>query len=185
MSSTQEPVMEPEVQPTFELLLVTAHCLGIEADAALSDEGVSTMGLVALSMIIRARNRMTVRSLAAQLGSSQQSATELVNRLVRDGVVERVMNPHDGRSKLLSVTDRGLLVGEWAGEAVGFCMSAFTRSFSPDEKTMFLQLLGRLERNARWHRTERLWNIHRFSLMGARSERRPRPPHLPAPVHVR
>ena len=169
-------------EPIFHLVLVTAHRLGIEVDYALGLEGISTMGLVVLCMITRSSERMPLKQVAAQLGCSRQSAGELVGRLVRDGLIERVVHPDDRRLRLLVPTERGSRVGEWGRDALAFCMNSFMRPFSDEEKALFLQLLERLERTADWHRTERHWFLHRYPGPGGRTRR---PPSRPTRIHVR
>jgi len=48
-----------------------------------------------------------VTTLAAAVGVGQPSMTELVQRLVRQGLVTRVEDPGDGRAALATITDAG------------------------------------------------------------------------------
>lgn len=168
-------------EPTLELLLlVTAHRLAVEAHDALGFEQVSTMQLMALSLMTATRPVRTSRSLAAALGCARSSATEMVDRLVRDGLVDRAVDPHDRRSRLLTPTEGGRRVAEDARKALAECMASFSRSFDVEEKVVLRELLERLERGADWHRTERLWGLHEMGAPGA-----PRPPRRPPTIHVR
>jgi DNA-binding MarR family transcriptional regulator len=46
-------------------------------------------------------------SLAQELGLAQRSVTQAVESLARDGLVERMPDPVDGRAKLVALTDEG------------------------------------------------------------------------------
>ena len=158
----------------FEVLLTTAHRLAVEMHNQLSVDGLSTMGLVALRILVREPSRRTVTMLSASLGAARQSMTELVDRLVRDGFVERVADTRDLRSKVLQPTARGIEAEVLVRDALERCMASFARDFSTREKAALHALLDRLDRGADGHRTERLWNIHRSS-----------PGSRPPAIHVR
>ena len=162
---------------TLELLLITAHRAAVELAAELCFEPISTMGLVALRMMVRERPLRTTTSLAAALGCSRTSAGEIVDRLARDGLVERVVDPGDQRSRELRPTELGFRVAERARDGLAHCTDSFTASFSDEERETLLLLLGRLDLAADWHRTERMWGLHRVGGPGT-PRRRPK-------LHVR
>lgn len=160
---------------TFELLLITAHRLAVEMHAALFLDEMSTMELVALRILSRAKS-LRLKTLAAELGCTRASTTQLVERLVRGGYVERVVDDGDRRSKFVRPTEEGSRAAQLAGDALHWCMTSFTRSFTIEERATLLTLLERLERGAEWHRTEQLWCFP--------GSRHPMPPGRPA-IHVR
>ncbi len=78
------PLEAPNV-PIAALLLTTAHRLAAEMLEELRFEYHSVVGLIALQHL-RATGRMCPRHLAASLGSSRSAASQLVGRLVREGL---------------------------------------------------------------------------------------------------
>ena len=79
-------------------------------------EDVPEHGPAALGMVARAP--MTGRDLAAALGLSKQSASQLIDGLVMRAYAERREDPDDRRCLRLLPTPRGLDVARLAREAV-------------------------------------------------------------------
>lgn len=59
----------------------------------------------------------TTADVAGFLGVTKQAAAQMVERLVRDGYLERVAHPGDQRARLLRLTSRGRRVTEVAEAA--------------------------------------------------------------------
>src|SRR5688572_16326995 len=53
------------------------------------------------------RRSMTIADVASELSLTHSAASRAVDRLVRDGYVERVENPADRRQKVLTLTVEG------------------------------------------------------------------------------
>lgn len=89
------------------------------------DDGMTTGGLsLARTKVLQVLDRRgTVRQsvLAEELGQAARSVTQSVEALEREGLVERMPDPDDGRSKLVRLTTKGakaLTAGTAAGEQV-------------------------------------------------------------------
>jgi len=141
--------------PISQLLLTTAHRLAIEMSHALVFEHVSTMGLIAAQII--GKEPCSPRDLAAALGCSRPAATQLVDRLEREGLVERLPDPHDGRAKVLRLTERGRQHVGLAAQAFEGTMEQFTTQFTREEHETLRSLLAKLERGADYHRGMEMW----------------------------
>ena len=77
----------------------------------------------------------------------QPSMAQLLNRMERDGLVQRVADPKDGRSKLISLTNNASLKmpqGKLVMDAA--CLRALD-GFSSDEREQLLALLIRISAN--------------------------------------
>jgi DNA-binding MarR family transcriptional regulator len=168
MTAVAKPVFESRAGHFFELLLIAGHMFAVEMQAALRFDEMSTLQLVALRIIARAPAPMTAKTLAAQIGCTRQSTTQLIQRLVRDGFADRVIDDDDRRAKLIIPTDVGLRAAQLAEDAIDRCARSFTRSFTVEEWTLFATFLERLEHGAQWHRTERYWEVHGSSGAGPR-----------------
>jgi DNA-binding MarR family transcriptional regulator len=173
MSGEEVVPGEAEHAPVFELLLVSAHRLAIELTAELEFEHVSVMGLLAVQMLSRPRPPRSPRELAAALGCSRPAATQLVNRLVSNRIVERTVDPDDRRARQLTLTKDGRAYGGFALDVLQRCMAAFTVEFSAEDKASLHSLLARLQRGTDWHRSMRLWGPNRL------------PPGRGPAVHIR
>jgi DNA-binding MarR family transcriptional regulator len=86
----------------YEVRLWTA------VDGALRDQGlVSAATLQTLEAMHRYGDSARVQDVSADIGITVGAASKVVDRLERDGLVERRPNPGDRRSSLISLTPRG------------------------------------------------------------------------------
>lgn len=83
----------------------------------------------------------TTASLAAHLGVSKQAAAQLVERLVRDGLVERVEHPGDHRARLLRLTARARAVTEVARAAAEDAVVAWRSELEAQDRVAFERAL--------------------------------------------
>lgn len=163
--------------PTPDLLLTSAHRLAVAMHEELDVDRVSSMALLAMRVLAHAQSREVVspRMLAAQLGCSRSSTTELIDRLVRDGFAQRLAEPNDGRAKRLVLTEHGDATAKASSEALERCMRSFTQSFEDEEREQLGVLLDKLDRGADWHRTMHSWRTYDSS---SRKQRRPPSIHI-------
>ncbi len=69
---------------------------------------------------------------ARHLGITKQAASQLVEHLVQAGYVRRQEHPHDARSSLLVLTDRGWACTRAASEAAALTIRTWERVLGPD-----------------------------------------------------
>jgi DNA-binding MarR family transcriptional regulator len=104
----------PGETPSDEIDLATSVVLAGLAIAdlirdALVDQGVSELRFSQLFVFARLRQGpSSISDIATQMGFSHQAASVRVNELESAGLVRRIRNPQDGRSRLVELTDRGL-----------------------------------------------------------------------------
>lgn len=82
--------------------------------------------------------------LAEQAQVTKQTASLLVAALERQGLVERVPDPSDGRARLIKLTDRGLLAAERARQVVTDVERAWRAHLGPELSTSLTEALARL-----------------------------------------
>jgi DNA-binding MarR family transcriptional regulator len=88
-------------------LQVTAARLRSAADRrCLEQAGITTAQAAALAAI-RERPGLSQRGLARSLDQSEPAITTLVRRLIAAGLVNRTVDPSDGRARTLVLTDSG------------------------------------------------------------------------------
>ena len=89
-------------------------------DEHMLTSGVSLARTKVLQVLDR-KGSLRQTSLAQELGFAQRTVTQAVESLARDGFVERMSDPADGRAKLVTLTDGGataLVASTNAGEQV-------------------------------------------------------------------
>lgn len=88
-------------------LQLAAHFLQKRADRDLLENGkVTTAQLGVLAVIGNGKN-VTQKDVAIALGLNESAITAMVKRLMGFGYVERHKSEHDGRAKLLNLTETG------------------------------------------------------------------------------
>lgn len=104
--STAAKVVSPEHLARTSLALLRAF-------AAIADESLVEVAPTVTLQQFRALTVLhesgphSAASLAAALGIAPSTLTRLANRLVRDGLIDRVTDPEDRRALVLSITRRG------------------------------------------------------------------------------
>ena len=92
---------------TFLLFVQTSDAVLKYADAALYGYGLSSIKLMVLQVLAVEGGSMTPSAIATWTQRERHSITTMIERLKRDGFV--TVGPHstDGRSKVVTLTDKG------------------------------------------------------------------------------
>ena len=101
-----------------------------------------------LSMILDADEKgLNQKQLTEQLHINPSSVSEMVDKLEADRYVERIVNPEDKRSTLITLTEKGKARAyEVKDEYLQQCSKLFS-ALSEEEKTELLRLLNKLTVN--------------------------------------
>jgi len=89
------------------LLHLTAHAWRQAIDRRMKDSGLSVSSWLAVATIALQDAPMSQKELAQLLGLEDASVVPLIDRLVRQQLVERVQPQEDRRKRLLYVTPQG------------------------------------------------------------------------------
>ncbi|WP_390902504.1 MULTISPECIES: MarR family winged helix-turn-helix transcriptional regulator [Winslowiella] len=89
------------------LLHLTAHAWRLAIDRRLKANGLSMNSWFAVATIASENEPMTQKALAQILGLEEASVVPLIDRLVRQNLVQRVQPEEDRRKRLLLVTEQG------------------------------------------------------------------------------
>lgn len=92
---------------------------------------------------------LTPREIADRLDVEMPTVTRTVQRMVRDGLVERQAHPDDARSVRIYLTKRGLDLRPQLAEIIAEQTERAMRGFTPDERATFVQMLERISENAK------------------------------------
>jgi DNA-binding MarR family transcriptional regulator len=93
--------------PTMFALLGAAHAVESRVEDALEKAGLSGAKFLALTKLVEAGEPLPLGALAERLTCVRSNITQLVDRLEADGLVRRVDDPADRRSKHAEVTPLG------------------------------------------------------------------------------
>ncbi|MCB2115665.1 MAG: MarR family transcriptional regulator [Rhodobacteraceae bacterium] len=112
-----------------------------------SDYGATTQQWAVLGALARpkiAEQGMSVKDLTEFLLLSRQNLTVVLERLETRGLIERVRDPSDGRSKLIRLSSEGVVVwGEMQKVIGGFYVDAL-KDLGREEAIDLVQLLDKL-----------------------------------------
>lgn len=74
----------------------------------------------------------------------RSTVAEVVGRLDRRGLIDKVRDPQDGRRSLLRPTDEGLRVHRRLGVRTARMNQVFLAPLAPEERTVFFDLIRRV-----------------------------------------
>lgn len=123
---------------------LTTH-LGREVEAVLLKHGLSSSAFDVLATLRRAGSpyRLSPGDLLSMTMVSSGTMTNRIDQLEKAGMVERIHNPHDRRSVLISLTERGFCVVEAAVAAHVENQHRLVACLTEEERTTLDGLLKR------------------------------------------
>jgi DNA-binding MarR family transcriptional regulator len=90
------------------------------------------------------RRSMTITAVADELSLTHSAASRTVDRLVRDGWVQRMENPADRRQKILTLTHEGAALMQDIESKLTAGIEFLVERLSPDEQEQFRQLIAHM-----------------------------------------
>jgi DNA-binding MarR family transcriptional regulator len=94
-----------------------------------------------------------VKAIGLQLGVSNAASSQLIDRLVLQGLIERTENPMDRRAKHLSITSKGKTLLEQGISARRQWLEELTLQLTPEQQTTVIAALSLLtEYASKYHR---------------------------------
>ncbi|WP_433664413.1 MarR family winged helix-turn-helix transcriptional regulator [Nocardia sp. CA-128927] len=140
--------LEDEADPRAVLvavrLMATGVQLGQATEAHFSRFGLSTGRYRLLADLEDWDGEKSPSQLAASLGVTRATVTGLIDGLEQEGLVCRRASAEDGRAVVVVLTARGAQrLREMAPEHFSR-LQAMVNVLTPDERTVFLELLGRI-----------------------------------------
>ena len=112
---------------------------------ALKAVGLSAAKYYVLSQLAEAREPVALRELAQEQQCVPSNMTTLVDRLEADGLVRRIDDPTDRRSKRAELTALGREKAAAGAEAVAAVEAAFVESLGPTERLALEKVLSTLK----------------------------------------
>ncbi len=103
-----------------------------------------TMAQAGLLMRLHYHAGCGVRDVAEDFGITSAAASQLIDRLVQHGLVERSENPHDRRARILTLSDKGREIIE-QGMRQRFCwVDDLAEALTPAEQNAILEAVPML-----------------------------------------
>lgn len=93
----------PAIQ-LFRLLVALGLRLRTKMDQRLAEVGLTTQQAAVLTLVAAAPGAPTLGEVGRQLGTSHQNVRQVVDVLVRKGLLEVIPDPHDRRARRLRST---------------------------------------------------------------------------------
>lgn len=130
----------------LEALMHGGRVVEAQVDAALGPIGLSAPKWFVLRRLVEAGGSMSLGDAAERLACARSNITQLVDRLEREGLVQRVPDPLDRRSILAEVTDEGRRRYLAGWRALLPLETALAAALTSPERDLLGQVLGRLDR---------------------------------------
>ena len=130
--------------PIFFMLLDAGRAQFARLEEALKSVGLSAAKYKVLSQIAKSKEPVPLRLLAEEQQCVASNVTTLVDRLETDGLVRRVDDPADRRSKRAELTELGKEKAEDGARVVAEVEAAFAESLDPTERLALAKVLSSL-----------------------------------------
>ena len=130
--------------PIFFMLLDAGRAQFARLEEALKAVGLSPAKYQVLDQLANAAEPVPLRLLAEESQCVASNITTLIDRLEADGLVRRVDDPADRRSKRAELTELGAAKEKEGSEAVAQLEAAFAASLGPTERLALERVLDLL-----------------------------------------
>jgi MarR family transcriptional regulator, transcriptional regulator for hemolysin len=130
--------------PIFFMLLDAGRAQFARLEEALKSVGLSAAKYKVLSQIAKSKEPVPLRLLAEEQQCVASNVTTLVDRLETDGLVRRVDDPADRRSKRAELTELGKEKAEDGARVVAEVEAAFAELLGPTERLALAKVLSSL-----------------------------------------
>jgi DNA-binding MarR family transcriptional regulator len=137
--------LDKEIVRLLGLLYRTERTTEGRFDALLQPIGLTCMQYHVLKVLTQAGEPMQLGQIAEKLRSVRSNATQMVDRLAAEGLVERVYDPTDRRRVLAQITEEGRRRCEAGLEATYKVEQDLFTCFNQEERDQLTTLLSRLE----------------------------------------
>ena len=127
------------------MLLDAGRAQFARLEEALKSVGLSAAKYKVLSQIAKSKEPVPLRLLAEEQQCVASNVTTLVDRLETDGLVRRVDDPSDRRSKRAELTDLGKEKAEEGARVVADVEKVFAESLGPTERLALAKVLSSLK----------------------------------------
>jgi MarR family transcriptional regulator, organic hydroperoxide resistance regulator len=108
-------------------------------------EGAPSHGAILVALL--RHQPLSLTELSQIIDKKKSSTTELVDKLIRLGYVEKTTDEHDQRIKLIRLTEKSLALKSRFAELTEKLMAKTYRGLSVEEQHQFVNLLAKIVNN--------------------------------------
>ena len=126
------------------LLYLTAHHWRLAVDRRLRGLGMSQASWVAVAAIAGNETPLSQSELAQELGIENATLVPLINRLVEQQLVQRVLTDQDKRKRLLIATEQGMALYYQVKTVPDDLREEILSVISPEEQAQTRRVLEKL-----------------------------------------
>ncbi|HAU8264660.1 TPA: MarR family transcriptional regulator [Kluyvera intermedia] len=126
------------------LLYLTAHHWRLAVDRRLRGLGMSQASWVAVAAIAGNETPLSQSELAQELGIENATLVPLINRLVEQQLVQRVLTDQDKRKRLLIATEQGMALYYQVKTVADDLREEILSVISPEEQAQTRRVLEKL-----------------------------------------
>lgn len=126
------------------LLYLTAHHWRLAVDRRLRGLGMSQASWLAVAAIARNQTPLSQSELAQELGIENATLVPLINRLVEQQLVQRVLTDQDKRKRLLIATEQGMALYYQVKTVADDLREEILSVISPEEQAQTRRVLEKL-----------------------------------------
>lgn len=149
MTNSTPPEYNEIKHSVFALLHDTADLLSKCEDAVHAEFGLSQQQyLILMTIEILSNSSVKIVDVARRVNRNSNSISMIIDRMERNGLVERVRDLPDRRSVHLLLTDKGKEKLYQGSKVAWSLVLRLTSSFSEEEMETFAYLLGKLREKA-------------------------------------
>lgn len=135
-----------QVEP-WDVLMFLPHAIAdsmVRHDKNIPDITKSTIAQVKMAGLILEHHGagIMLKDLARDLGITPSAASQTVDALVREGIIERCVNENDRRSVLFCPSKKGLIHKKQRQKLLSELMDKLLVSVSPEERKTTLHVLN-------------------------------------------
>lgn len=123
------------------VLLDVARSIQERVESTLDHVGLSTAKYLALDVLVKAGEPLTLGELAQRLRCVRSNITQLLDRLEADGLVRRVEHPSDRRAVRAMVTRRGAERQARGARAMARLQAELAARAAPLDRELFHRVL--------------------------------------------
>ncbi len=139
----KKPSSEPGVAPLLNALDGVERIVENQLEAALGTQGLSIAKLRALHHLASTPDPLPLGQLAERLACVRSNITQLVDRLEQEGLVQRLPDPDDRRSRRANITPEGRRRYEWGIKTQAQVEREMLRGLSAKEQEQLVSLLDK------------------------------------------
>ncbi|MFH9816969.1 MarR family winged helix-turn-helix transcriptional regulator [Streptomyces sp. NPDC017230] len=107
-------------------------------------EEITSPQFAVLNALVSEPGRLDQRTVGERVGLDRSTIAEVISRLGRRGLLDKVRDPRDGRRFLLRLTDEGLRVHRKLTVRTARMNQVFLAPLSADEQAVFFDLIRRV-----------------------------------------